>query len=178
MKRKSIAISIIVITILLIAGTARLISNKRYFNEQLQMVSGVNISVPVITDTVKSKAISDQFTENGTFQAFCEISMISETQGRVLEVNSETGDYVEAGQILGSIDNNALKSQVELAEYSLLKAEKDLHRFEELSKGDAVTLQQSESAMQNYLQARSAHIAAETQYRKSFFKAPFAGIVT
>jgi RND family efflux transporter MFP subunit len=178
MKRKSIAISIIVITILLIAGTARLISNKRYFSEQLQMVSGVNISVPVITDTVKLKAISDQFTENGTFQAFCEISMISETQGRVLEVNAETGDYVEAGQILGSIDNNALKSQAELAEYSLLKAEKDLHRFEELSKGDAVTMQQSESARQNYLNARSAHITAETQYRNSFFKAPFAGIVT
>ncbi len=82
MKRKSIAISITVITILLIAGTARLISNKRYFSEQLQMVSGVNTTVPVITDTVKLKAISDQFTENGTFQAFCEISMISETQGQ------------------------------------------------------------------------------------------------
>jgi len=178
MKRKSITISITVITILLIAGTARLISNKRYFNEQLQMVSGVNISVPVITDTVKFKAISDQFTENGTFQAFCEISMISETQGRVLEVNAETGDYITAGQILGFTDNNALKSQVELAEYSLLKAEKDLHRFEELSKGDAVTMQQSESARQNYLQARSAQIAAETQYRNSLFKAPFDGIVT
>jgi RND family efflux transporter MFP subunit len=178
MKRKSIAISVTVITILLIAGTARLISNKRYFSEQLQMVSGVNTTVPVITDTVKLKAISDQFTENGTFQAFCEISMISETQGRVLEVNAETGDYVEAGHILGSIDNNALKSQVELAEYSLLKAEKDLHRFEELSKGDAVTMQQSESARQNYLQARSAQIAAETQYRNSLFKSPFDGIVT
>jgi len=178
MKRKSIAISVTVITILLIAGTARLISNKRYFSEQLQMVSGVNTTVPVITDTVKLKAISDQFTENGTFQAFCEISMISETQGRVLEVNAETGDYVEAGHILGSIDNNALKSQVELAEYSLLKAEKDLHRFEELSKGDAVTMQQSESARQNYLQARSAQIAVETQYRNSLFKSPFDGIIT
>jgi len=178
MKRKSIAISIIVITILLIAGTARLISNKRYFNEQLQMVSGVNISVPVITDTVKLKAISDQFMENGTFQAFCEISMISETQGRVLEVNAETGDYIKTGQILGFTDNSVLKSQVELAEYSLIKAEKDLHRFEELSKGDAVTMQQSESARQNYLHARSAHITAETQYRNSLFKAPFDGIVT
>ncbi len=178
MKRKSRTISITVITIFLIAGTARLISNKRYLNEQLQMVSRVNISVPVITDTVKFKAISDQFTENGTFQAFCEISMISETQGQVVEINAETGDYIKAGQILGFTDNYALKSQVELAEYSLLKAEKDLHRFEELSKGDAVTMQQSESARQNYLYARSTQITAETQYRNSLFKAPFDGIVT
>lgn len=178
MKRKSIAISITVITILLIAGTARLISNKRYFSEQLQMVSGVNTTVPVITDTVKSKVISAEFAENGTFQAFREISMISETQGKVLDIYSETGDYVKTGQILGSTDNQDLKSQLELTEYSLIKAEKDLHRFEELSKGDAVTIQQSESAKQNYLMARSAFVTAEIQYQNSFFRAPFNGFVT
>jgi membrane fusion protein (multidrug efflux system) len=178
MKRKSIMISISVITILLIAGTVRLISNKRYFSEQLQMVSGVNLTVPVITDTVKSREISDEFVENGTFQSFREISLISETQGRVLEVDAETGDYVKEGLILGFTDNNALKSQVELAEYSLLKAEKDLHRFEELSKADAVTIQQSESARQNYLIARSAYITAKTQYQNSYFTAPFNGFVT
>jgi len=178
MKRKSIAISITVITILLIAGTARLISNKRYFSEQLQMVSEVKTTVPVITDTVKSKLISAEFTENGTFQAFREISMISETQGRVLDVDSETGDYVETGRILGATDNQDLKSQLELTEYSLIKAENDLHRFEELSKGDAVTIQQSESAKQNYLMARSAYINAERQYQNSFFRAPFNGFVT
>jgi RND family efflux transporter MFP subunit len=178
MKRKSILINISVITILLIAGTVRLISNKRYFSEQLKMVSEVNTIVPVITDTVKSKVISAEFVENGTYQPFREISVISETQGRVLEVNAETGDYVKAGQILGFTDNNILKSQVELAEYGLLKAEKDLHRFEELSKDDAVTIQQSESARQNYLIARSAYITAKTQYQNSFFIAPFNGFVT
>jgi membrane fusion protein, multidrug efflux system len=178
MKRKSILINIIVITILLIAGTARLISNKRYFSEQLKMVSEVNITVPVITDTVKSKVISAEFVENGTFQPFREISVISETQGRVLHISSETGDYVKAGQILGFTDNNALKSQLELAEYSLSKAEKDLHRFEELSKEDAVTIQQSESARQNYLHSRSAFVNAETQYLNSFFSAPFNGFVS
>jgi len=178
MKRKSILINISVITILLIAGTVRLISNKRYFSEQLKMVSEVNIIVPVITDTVKSKVISAEFVENGTYQPFREISVISETQGRVLDVCVETGDYVKAGQILGFTDNNALKSQFELAEYSLLKAEKDLHRFEELSKDDAVTVQQSESAKQNYLHSRSAFVNAETQYLNSFFTAPFNGFVS
>jgi len=178
MKRKSILLNISVISILLVAGTLRLISKKRNFSEQLKMVSATNIIVPVITDTVRSEVISAIFAENGTFQPFREISVISETQGRILEVCAETGDYVKEGQILGSTYNNALKSQFELAEYSLLKAEKDLHRFEELSKDDAVTLQQSESARQNYLHSRSAFVNAETQYLNSFFKAPFNGFVS
>jgi RND family efflux transporter MFP subunit len=178
MKRKSIMINIVVITILLIAATVRLISNKRYFSEQLKMVSEVNKIVPVITDTVKERVISYEFVESGTFQPFREISVISETQGRVMQIGAETGDYVKAGQILGFTDNNALKSQFELAEYSLLKAEKDLTRFEELSKGDAVTVQQSESARQNYLHSRSAFVNAETQYLNSFFTAPFNGFVS
>jgi RND family efflux transporter MFP subunit len=178
MKTKRFIISAFVIITFVVVVVLRLAANKRSFGEQLKMISEFNTTIPVITDTVKYEKMATKFSANGSFQAMREISVSSETQGRIVSIMAETGANVAAGQVLASIGNELLKSQLELAKFNLGKAEKDMQRFEQLSKGDAVTLQQYESAKQAFLNAQSAYLASKVQFENSFIKAPFDGIIT
>jgi membrane fusion protein, multidrug efflux system len=171
-------ITITIVAVIIVIVVLRLISNKRSFAEQLKMVSEFNTSVPVEVDTVKYKTIVTTFPENGSFKAMQEVSIASEVQGKVNTINAKAGQSVRAGQILAIIDNELSKSQLELAKFDLEKAEKDMHRFEELSKGDAATIQQYESAKQAYINAQSAFTSAKVQYDNSFIKTPFDGMLT
>jgi len=176
MKSRRTTILIIIVTVIIIV--VRLTSNKRSFDKQLKMITEFNTRVPVITDTVKYNQIPAAFSINGSFQALHEISITSEIQGKINSIASATGDNVRAGQILASIENELFASQLELAKFNLEKAEKDMQRFDQLSKGEAVTLQQFESAKQTYMNARSACTAAKVQYESTNIKAPFDGIIT
>ena len=142
------------------------------------MVSESNITIPIITDTVKYKLIDMEFSINGNFSPSQEISITSETQGKIVSIRSKNGDKVIAGQVLASIDNEILTSQMELAKFNLEKAVKNMKRYEQLSRDDAATMQQYESAKQEYVNAQSAYTTAKIQHENSGIKAPFDGIIT
>jgi membrane fusion protein (multidrug efflux system) len=178
MKIRRRIISVLIIVALVVIVTFRLISNKRSFDNQLKMVSELNTTIPVLTDTVKYKQIENGFSTNGTFTPFQEISIASETQGKIISINAETGDDVRKGQVLTSIDNEILASQLALAKYNLEKAEKDLKRFEQLFQGDAATIQQYEAIKQVFVNAQFAYTSAKVQNDNAFIKAPFNGFIT
>lgn len=178
MKSRKNIITVLVITAIVLIVVLRLAANKRSFDEQLKMISEFNAAIPVITDTVKYEKIGIKFSVNGTFVPLREISIASEIQGKIVSIFAKIGDNVKAGQVLASIDNELSASQFEQAKFNLEKAEKDMQRFELLSKGDAATIQQYESAKQTYVNAQSAHTTAKVQYDNTNIKAPFDGIIT
>jgi membrane fusion protein, multidrug efflux system len=178
MKIRRRITSVIIIVALVVIVAFRLVSNKLSFDKQLKMVSELNTTVPVITDTVKYKQVATGFSTNGTFSAYHEISIASEAQGKIISIGAETGDDVNKDQVLASIDNEILASQLVLAKSNLEKAEKDLKRFEQLSQGDAVTIQQYESMKQVFVNAQFAYTSAKVQNDNAFIKAPFNGFIT
>lgn len=175
--RRSITTSLIILALVAIVAF-RLISNKHSFENQLKMVSELITTIPVITDTVKYRQIENGFRINGTFSPFKEISVNAEAMGKIISVKAETGDEVKKGQILASVDNEISASQLELAKFNLEKAEKDLKRFEQLSQGDAATIQQYESVKQVFVNAQFAYTSAKVQNDNAFIKAPFDGSIT
>ncbi len=177
MKIKKYIITAAVITVVAIV-IVRLVSVKQSFSEELKMVSESNTTVPVITDTVKYRQMTTTFSINGTFSPSQEVSIAAETQGKIVSINSKTGDKVVSGQVLASIDNELFASQLNLAKFNLEKAEKDKQRFEKLSKGDAATIEQYESAKQVYENALSSYTIAKVQNENARIKAPFDGIIT
>ena len=177
MKSKRRIITVLIIAALVIIVVIRLVTNKRSFDEQLKMISEFNTTIPIITDTVKYEQIGTEFSVNGTFSPLHEISITSETQGKVISISTKVGDNVKTGQVLVSIDNKLYASQLELAKFNLEKADKDMQRFEQLSKGDAATSQQFESAKQVFENAQSAYTTAKVQYENTYIKAPFEGII-
>lgn len=177
MKRRRIFLTSAICIVIVALVVIRLVSNKRSMDDQLKLVSEFNTVVPVNTDTVKQAQLPVEFREPGNFTAFREISLIAETTGKVLVLSAVNGDHVRAGQELVSVENNVLKAQCELAKFSLTKAENDMKRFDELSKGDAATIQQYEAARQSYMNANSALISARKQLDDTSVKAPFPGIL-
>ena len=171
-------LTIIIIAAIVIAAVLRLISNKQNSEEQLKMISEFNTTIPVIVDTVKYKQLSTEFSENGTFQAIHEMTIVSETQGKIIAINAKTGDNILYNQVLASVDNELYKSQFDLAKFNLEQADKDLNRYKQLSKGDAVTVQQLELAKQTFENAQSVYTSAKIQYDNTFIKAPFNGTIT
>jgi membrane fusion protein, multidrug efflux system len=178
MKIRRRITSVIIIVVLVALVAFRLISNKRSFSNQLQMVSELNTTIPIFTDTVRYKQIKNGFSTNGTFTPFQEISIASEAQGKISTINAETGDNVKKGQVLATIDNEISASQLSLAKFNLDKAEKDLKRFEQLSQGDAATVQQYETVKQVFINADFAYTSAKVQNDNTFIKAPFNGFIT
>lgn len=176
-KRRNI-LTIIIVALIFITAALRLFSNKQSFKDQLRMVTELNTTIPVSTDTANYKQISTRFSENGSFQAIREISIVSETQGKIISIYTKTGDIVVKNQVLASVNNELYKSQLDLAKYNLDQAEKDVNRYELLSKGDAATLQQFELSRQAFENAQSAYTAAKIQYDNTFIKAPFNGTIT
>jgi membrane fusion protein, multidrug efflux system len=175
--KKNVVTGLAIMAIIVIAAL-RLVSNKHSFEDQLRMSSGFNTTIPVIVDTVKYENVIPDITVNGSFAPFREITIVSETQGKVVSITAETGDAVRAGQTLACIENELYASRFDLAKYNLEKAKNDLARYEQLSKGDAVTLQQYESTKLACMNAQSDYTSAQMQLDNSFIRSPFDGIIT
>lgn len=178
MKFKRIIISIAIIAALIAIVALRLVSNKQSFDEELKMVSESNTTIPVLTDTVKYRQTACEFSTNGTFSPSREIAITAETQGKIVSISSKTGYSVKKDQVLASIDNEVFAAQLQLAKFNLKKAEKDMKRFKQLSQSDAATIQQYESAKQEFEMAQSAFTTAKVENENAFIKAPFNGIIT
>lgn len=178
MKTSKIIITILVITGIVVIIVARLITNKKSFDQESKMVSESSNTIPVVAEKVDYKPISSEFYVNGSFSASQEISISSEIKGTIVSINAETGDHVTSGQVLASMNNKICTSQLELAKFNLEKAEKDMHRNEQMIKADGITQQQYEQSKQTLIDSRSALASAQNQYDNSFIKAPFDGIIT
>lgn len=178
MKFKKNIIIISVVTALIAMVSIRLVANKNGYEEELKMVSESNSVISVIVDTVRNQQVASEFSVNGTFTPSHEIAITAESQGKLQTINSEVGKNVVAGQVLASINNVVFASQLKFAKSNLEKSEKDMKRYDDLSHGDAATVQQYESAKQDFEAAQSAYTSAKVDYENTFIKAPFSGIIT
>ena len=178
MKFKRIIISASIVVALIAIVALRLISNEQSFDKELKMVSESNTTIPVLTDTVKYQQTAQEFSVTGTFSPSQEIAVTAETQGRIISINAEPGISVKKSQVLASLENEVFAAQLELAKFNLEKAEKNADRYKKLSQGDAATMQQYESAKQDFEIAQSTYTSAKVDYENTFIKAPFDGIIT
>jgi RND family efflux transporter MFP subunit len=177
---KTVKKTLIIIIILAIAGLIafKLISNKKQLNAELKAVTDFNTVIPVITDTVKSEYPNDVFNVKGSFLPSHEVSVVSETQGKVSAILVDIGDRVAANQSLVSVENDLVSAQLKLAKANFEKAEKDKKRYDLLSNDNAVTVQQKEVAELAYTSSQSALVTVQKEYDNSVIKAPISGIVT
>jgi len=167
-----------IIAILLVLIIARLISNKKGFDQEQKLVSESSTIVPVITEKVVFKSVSNTFSAFGTFSADKEVTVSSEISGKVVSVNVENGKHVSAGQVLAVLDNTVLSAQLEQAKTNLEKLKNDLQRNETLLKTDGATGEQVEQSKQAVIDAQTTLVSLQNQYDNSFIKAPFTGTIT
>lgn len=120
----------------------------------------------------------------GTIQPSDMVSVIPKLAGEVKEVYVKTGDHVQDGQALLTIDNRQLDSariSMETAQVALNDAQTNLTRMQALyASGDisAQTYEQTVSAAQQaQLQYDAAKLNYDTQAEYTTITAPIAGVI-
>jgi RND family efflux transporter MFP subunit len=174
MKTKLIVfLGMIGILILIIAV---LINNKAKSSKVAK--SSEFVTYPVNVVQVSKENVQEQLSLTGTINAFSDVTIISETSGKVVEVNAEVGDYKNAGSVIVKVDDEIKKANFQLAEVNYNKAKKDLDRFKKLASNNSVSDQQLEGIQLAFQSAEAQYIIAKKQYNDTRITTPISGVVT
>jgi RND family efflux transporter MFP subunit len=171
-------IIISLITIALVGGCAAiLLLNKKKIDEKSKMEGNLE-TIPVYVTQIKKSTLSGDFEVNGSFLPIHELTLMSEGQGKVLELLVNTGDFIQTGQMIAKLDDELVRSQLALANASLDKARADLKKYEGLLKADAISGQQVEDVKLALKKAETDVTALKKQLDYASIKAPIQGTVT
>jgi RND family efflux transporter MFP subunit len=169
----------ILLFVIAIAGTFGFIlyNNKKEIDANATVKEEVK-NIPVMVAAASYKNLSESLTLIGTFKPHREIKLVSEISGKVVKVGVEEGDYVKQGQLIAQVDNEMIRAQLIAAEANFERAQKDIIRFENLRKGNAVTDVQVEDAHLRLKSAESQLLTLRKQLRNTTIVAPISGTVT
>lgn len=178
---------IIIAVVLATVGVSFVAWSRLKTEPQGDKVAALPLAVGI--QVVQPGAITQTLTVSGTLLGEDEAVVISETNGKIVNVKAQVGDWLNKGQTIVQVENDLKQVALEQAKAQALaaktnheKAKKDLERYEELFKQQITT----QSVIEN---ARLAAQAAEAQlksaeagarlaqrhYDDTFIKAPLAG---
>jgi RND family efflux transporter MFP subunit len=147
-------------------------------DSQTSTSAGISTAHSVSVVTAAKQSVSDNLSLMGTIAANNDVVVMSETQGRVVKVNAQVGDYKTAGSVLVEVDDELKEANYKAAKLSYDKAKNDLERFESLYNDKSISESQIEQARWAFQSAESQYIVARRQYRDTKITTPISGIVT
>lgn len=168
----------IIIVIAVIAGIVGILLYNKSKREKKLTKTEILTSIPVSVGEVTKEKLEDKLTLIGTITPYNEVTVASETQGKIIGVYFNVGDRVSAGKVLVKVDDEIKSATVENAEANFEKAKKDLVRYEGLYKEGSITEVQLETARLTYKQTESQYTIAYRQLRDTRIIAPFSGVIT
>jgi|YelNatPaOPRAMG01_1025707.scaffolds.fasta_scaffold00220_36 RND family efflux transporter MFP subunit len=173
MKRTKFIVSFIVIIIVIIV----ILINNRAKIKAEETVRQVDV-YPVTIDTAFEKYLTQQLNLVGTIEANNDVPIVSEAQGKVINVFAEVGDYKKAGSTLIQLDDILEQAAFQTAQANYEKSKKDFERYQALYKGNSATDAQFENAKLAYQTAEAQYITSKKAYEDTKIKTPISGIVT
>jgi RND family efflux transporter MFP subunit len=172
-KRK-IFLTVGVIVIILVA----LIAKNRAAMNSTPETSSLPTAYSVSVVTASRQSLEDRIPVVGTINAFNDVIVLSETQGRVLKIDVEVGDFKKAGEVLVEVDSELKDAAYKAARVTYEKAKKDLERYEALFKEHSISDTQIEQARWSYQSAEAQFVVARRQLNDTKITTPISGIVT
>ena len=169
-------IAMVILFILAIA--IKLIYNKKQIDAATKNNFTAQISIPVKAVKAESAQFQNEINVSGIFNSWSEVTVMSESQGKIVKLSFETGKVVKEGEIIAWLDDEQVKSQYVLAEASYQKAQRDYSKYSGLAASDAVSSQQLEEIKLGLKNAQTNLALTRKQVDNTSIKAPFSGIVT
>lgn len=168
----------ILITLLVLGGIGFVLMNNKAKSDAKAARKDVMTTLPVSVAKVERKDIAQDLSVVGTIAVNSEVTVLSETQGRILRMPFSVGDHVSKGSVLAQVDDELKRTQLAAAQVGYDKAKSDLNRYSQLVGDLAVSDQQIEGAR---LALRSAEIQvaqAGRLLRDTRITAPVSGVIT
>ncbi len=153
-----------------------LLNNKKQMAAQSQ--PEIAMAIPVRVSEIKEQPLAVSFSLVGLLQANNDVTIVAETDGRVLSVHKAVGDAVSPGSVLVAVDDELRRSAFTAAEVSYEKAKRDFERSEVLHKDSTISESQWEAARLAYKSAEAQFIAARRQLSDTKVTSPIHGVVS
>lgn len=175
--RKSgiVATLIIIITVALIAF--RLMGNRNRYLNEISVAQRKVERIAVSIDTISTGTINENVRANGVLEPSEVLTVVSETQGKIISVLREKGDKVAKGDELVKVDDEVISANVLTAEANYAQFEKDIERLTRLSEENAVTKRDLEQATIGLKKAKADMITAHKALSNTTIKAPISGYI-
>jgi membrane fusion protein (multidrug efflux system) len=195
MKKKSLRIPFLIVTVAAVLGVALLTRAKfaasRPDPGPLHQVSERKVSVQVIKPIVEDLDIKLKYPVN--IQAIYQANILpTSVSGYLTEVDVDKGDYVKRGQRLATIDPSEEQEKVKQVDEAVSQAEANyknadltLRRYREMRKHDFISQQEVDNtelalevARTNLEKARADLGAQSIRLKYTTLTAPFSGYIT
>ena len=132
---------------------------------------------PVKVQTVGQNTISLGYTVSGTIKGKEEIPYTATSSGEVTVVNGKNGDYVNAGQVIIAIDNQAARANAMSASSNYEAARINYEKYRILYNKRLVTETEYLNAKTNYDSARANLQTANDSNSKSVIRTNVNGVL-
>lgn len=136
-----------------------------------------NSTVMVSTEVVSNQSLNRVIKLSGTIQAEREVSVVSETAGKILRLNVNIGDKVGKSTLIAQVDNTMQNASFAAAKSRFFKAKKDLERYENLYKEKNLSESDLEMSRLNLHASEAEYAAAKKQLDNTSITAPINGYV-
>lgn len=175
MKQKLVALTLLIIGAVAVAFklNSNLAEAAAEIEEELQPVD-VQLDTMVLTTT----RLKDQFIVIGTTEPRTVVTVIAETDGKVMMSDLETGSSVTRGQTLVKLDTDIKQANHQVNVVTYQKAKQDHQRLSDLHKdGNASQAEVDNALLQLQTAEQQVAISAKT-LEQSIIKSPLTGVVT
>lgn len=132
---------------------------------------------PVKTQKIENSSLSLGYTASGTIKGIEEIPYMATASGEIVIVNAKNGDYVDAGRLIISIDNQSARSNVLSASASYNEARINYEKYSQLYNKRLVTETEYLRAKTSYESARASLDLANDVNGKSSITADISGVI-
>ncbi len=116
-----------------------------------------------------------KFSVVGVLQAYNDVPVIAETQGKVLERYADVGDRVRKGDYILKVDTLLKYAAYIAAKTASAKSQSDLARFKMLHEEGNLSENELELATLNARSTEAQYLLAKRQYEDALITAPISG---
>jgi membrane fusion protein (multidrug efflux system) len=134
-------------------------------------------AVPVQVAAVPRQSISQYLETNGTLEAENEVDIVARTTGPVVEINTEEGRLIRAGQVIARIDEREARNQVTIAIVARDEAQLAFDRTKSSWDEGLVSREALDNAFSQLNAAEAQLDSAEIQLAYTRITAPFDALV-
>ncbi|KOY84812.1 hypothetical protein AD998_00405 [bacterium 336/3] len=178
MKSSIKILLVIAITASLIFGITVILNgnvekqNAQAKEAQIKPLTSVQIA------SIQTKKVQGIFKATGIFKAFETLEVLSETDGKIIQIYFDLNNRVAQGQVLAIIDAKTKQTQRKIAEINYQKAKRDFERYEALFKNNNLSEYDLENARFQMQNAEQNLQLSQQALDYAVIKSPISGVIS
>lgn len=168
----------IIVTIALVGLIAwKLTENKQTIDRNAELSMTVNSIVPVMVEKPQYMNLTEMISINGRIDSKNEVVIYSKVQGVVLRKFKKAGDTVSRGTVIAQLENDVIQKKLRIANLNLMKARKDVERFQNLASIGAITVRELEDTQISLRSIESQITELKDQLSNTTIISPASGVI-